>query len=171
MTLGADFLPRLLSALVLGPAALAVAWFGGWPFLAFWTIAALLVLWEWACMTGLRPHLPVLLLGVSTLAACEQMQATANRADGKPKTAKTETKSDDTRILTCFLEYFPGYAVVNDLLHEKRNGAWVQKVSAYRKLRISEEEMRRMLAEGGFDVIGSQTVSRMIYLTAVNALN
>ena len=45
-----------------------------------------------------RRLLPVLLLGVSTLAACEQMQATANRADGKPKTAKTETKSDDTRM-------------------------------------------------------------------------
>lgn len=75
-------------------------------------------------------------------------------------------KSDDTRILTCFLEYFPGYAVVHDLLHEKKDGAWVQKVSSYRKLRIPENEMRRMLEDGGFDVTGSQTISRMFYMTA-----
>jgi phosphatidate cytidylyltransferase len=38
---------RIVSSLVLAPLAIATANFGGLVFLAFWTIAALAVLWEW----------------------------------------------------------------------------------------------------------------------------
>jgi len=38
---------RWISALVLAPLVLAITYFGGWPFVAFWVIAACLVLWEW----------------------------------------------------------------------------------------------------------------------------
>jgi phosphatidate cytidylyltransferase len=40
-------LTRVLSALVLAPIALAAAWFGDWLFAAFWTVAAVAVLYEW----------------------------------------------------------------------------------------------------------------------------
>lgn len=43
-------------------------------------------------------------------------------------------KSDDTRIHTCFLEYFETHVQVYDLLYEKQNDKWVQKVSSYPKL-------------------------------------
>ncbi|HSI39791.1 MAG TPA: phosphatidate cytidylyltransferase [Xanthobacteraceae bacterium] len=56
MTLGADFLPRLASALVLAPLALLITWYGGWPFALLWAAAALIVLREWAAMTDMRPR-------------------------------------------------------------------------------------------------------------------
>jgi phosphatidate cytidylyltransferase len=38
---------RIVSAAVLGPIAIAAAYFGGWPFAVFWAAAAAAVLWEW----------------------------------------------------------------------------------------------------------------------------
>src|SRR6478609_8009881 len=35
-------------------------------------------------------------------------------------------KSDDSKILTCFLEFFTDKVKVTDLLHERINGQWVQ---------------------------------------------
>src|SRR6476660_6098339 len=37
---------RILSALVLAPVAIGVAYVGGWAFVAFWAVASLVVLWE-----------------------------------------------------------------------------------------------------------------------------
>jgi phosphatidate cytidylyltransferase len=39
---------RIVSAAVLGPIAIAAAYFGGWPFGVFWAAAAAAVLWEWS---------------------------------------------------------------------------------------------------------------------------
>jgi len=75
-------------------------------------------------------------------------------------------KSDDSRILTCFLEFYDDYVMVHDLLHERENGTWVQKISSYKKLRISGEEMKGMLTAAGFDVVSMEVISRMIYVTA-----
>ena len=41
---------RVISSALLAPLTILVAWVGGLPFVAFWTIAASIVLWEW---TGL----------------------------------------------------------------------------------------------------------------------
>ena len=41
---------RVLSALLLAPLALVVAWLGDWPFALFWGIAAIAVLWEWTTL-------------------------------------------------------------------------------------------------------------------------
>ena len=38
---------RVGSALVLAPLAIGAAYAGGWPFVAFWTVAAAGILWEW----------------------------------------------------------------------------------------------------------------------------
>ncbi|QIB35677.1 phosphatidate cytidylyltransferase [Ancylobacter pratisalsi] len=53
--LGADFLPRLMSALVLGPVVIVAAILGEWPFEILVGVAAILVLWEWVSMVGVRP--------------------------------------------------------------------------------------------------------------------
>jgi phosphatidate cytidylyltransferase len=45
-------LPRVLSALVLAPIAVAAVYFGGWLFLVFWAVAAAVALWEWARVVG-----------------------------------------------------------------------------------------------------------------------
>jgi phosphatidate cytidylyltransferase len=58
---------RVVSAVVLGLAALAVTWLGGWPFLVFWTLAAAAIGWEWVGLVGARPRASVLSIGGTTL--------------------------------------------------------------------------------------------------------
>jgi phosphatidate cytidylyltransferase len=48
---------RILSAVVLAPLALAAAYEGSWGFALFWTIAALVVLWEWTKLIAGAKHL------------------------------------------------------------------------------------------------------------------
>jgi phosphatidate cytidylyltransferase len=43
---------RIASALVLAPLAIAIAYFGGWPFVLFWALAALGIFWEWAALAA-----------------------------------------------------------------------------------------------------------------------
>ena len=73
-------------------------------------------------------------------------------------------KSDDTRILTCFLEYFSDHVMVHDILYEKQNNAWVQKVSAYPKLRLSEKTITNLLSDHNLKIIKSETINGMTHL-------
>jgi SAM-dependent methyltransferase len=63
-------------------------------------------------------------------------------------------KSDHKRILTCFLEYFADHVEVYDLLNEynMEAGTWDQKVSSYKKLRISKPEIEEMLLDEGLSI-------------------
>ncbi|MEJ2374713.1 MAG: phosphatidate cytidylyltransferase [Pseudolabrys sp.] len=45
-----NLLLRVLSAVVMAPLALLVAWLGDWPFALFWGLAAIAVLWEWTTL-------------------------------------------------------------------------------------------------------------------------
>lgn len=42
-------------------------------------------------------------------------------------------KNDASRILTCVLDYQEEFVTVTDLLHERTENGWQQKVSSYRK--------------------------------------
>lgn len=61
-------------------------------------------------------------------------------------------RSDNDRILTCFLEYFQDYVTVHDVLHERNGSIWQQRVSSYRKLRLSPEWVTTALQTKGFTV-------------------
>lgn len=50
--LGADFVVRAVSAVVMMVAALGLAWAGGFPFLCFWYVVSVVVLWEWHRLVG-----------------------------------------------------------------------------------------------------------------------
>lgn len=76
-------------------------------------------------------------------------------------------KADDDRIHTCFLEYFPGFVRVFDMLLEKQGGQWIQKVSSYQKLRLGVEQVKMMLTAAGFFVHDHEVISRMHYLVAI----
>ena len=43
---------RVASALVLAPLAIALAYFGGWPFVLFWAVAAVGIFWEWTALVA-----------------------------------------------------------------------------------------------------------------------
>jgi phosphatidate cytidylyltransferase len=61
-----NLLLRVVSAAVMAPAAVFVAWLGDWPFVVFWTVAAIAVLWEWLTLVA-GPRYP-LMLASSTMA-------------------------------------------------------------------------------------------------------
>jgi ubiquinone/menaquinone biosynthesis C-methylase UbiE len=75
-------------------------------------------------------------------------------------------KSDTDRILTCVLEYNPGFVTVTDLLHEKTDGGWTQKISAYRKVRIATAEAVKTLEESGLKIIAAQAHGGLTTLIA-----
>src|SRR5437016_3989166 len=54
---------RVLSALVLAPLAIGVAYVGGWPFVVFWGLAALGVLWEWTTLVAARDRRSIIMVG------------------------------------------------------------------------------------------------------------
>jgi phosphatidate cytidylyltransferase len=59
---------RIVSSLVLAPLAIAAAYFGGFVFFAFWTVAALAVLWEWQTLVCVDERNPVLAIAAVALA-------------------------------------------------------------------------------------------------------
>jgi hypothetical protein len=71
-------------------------------------------------------------------------------------------KSDADRILTCFLEYFPEKVRVTDILHEKEDGRWQQKISSYEKVRVSENAVLNILKDTGFNIRFKVTHNRML---------
>ena len=60
-------------------------------------------------------------------------------------------RSDERRILMCFLEYEEDCVVVNDVLHERSGDAWDTRISSYRKLRLSSERVLGSLESFGLD--------------------
>lgn len=75
-------------------------------------------------------------------------------------------KSDEKRILTCFLEYFPQHVRVTDILYEKRDNGWHQKISSYEKVRIAPEVVKAQLAANNLQIIFEGTVSRLTTIIA-----
>ncbi|MCK6447807.1 MAG: class I SAM-dependent methyltransferase [Planctomycetes bacterium] len=53
-------------------------------------------------------------------------------------------RSDDTRTLTCFLDYRDEHVLVHDIVHERGTEGWTMRVGVYPKLRLATE---RVLAE------------------------
>jgi SAM-dependent methyltransferase len=73
-------------------------------------------------------------------------------------------KQDQQKILTCFLEYFSDYVTVHDILYENINDVWVQKISAYTKLRLSVNTIKEMLTKNQFNVLHEETINHMVHL-------
>jgi Methyltransferase domain len=61
-------------------------------------------------------------------------------------------RSDADRILTCFLEYEEEAVIVHDILSEREGSTWRQRVSAYRKLRLSAAWVVGTLVSKGLHV-------------------
>src|SRR5688500_14476535 len=60
---------RIVSAAVLAPLALGIAYVGGLPFTLFWCAAALVVLWEWTRLVCGRGRRAAFATGAVSLAA------------------------------------------------------------------------------------------------------
>lgn len=75
-------------------------------------------------------------------------------------------KTDDTKILTCILDYEDEFVTVTDLLHEKINDAWVQKVSSYEKVRLFTNDVLDYLEANGMTINFNQPVNGMTTILA-----
>lgn len=75
-------------------------------------------------------------------------------------------RSDETRILTCFLEYEPDVVLVHDILHERKSDGWQTRTSHYRKLRLSPEHLIASLQSNGFNVRREAGMRGMVRLVA-----
>jgi SAM-dependent methyltransferase len=60
--------------------------------------------------------------------------------------------SDSKRIFTCFLEYYPTYIKVFDIVYEKEKERWIQKISSYKKLIISQAVIKKYFENAGFKI-------------------
>jgi 2-polyprenyl-3-methyl-5-hydroxy-6-metoxy-1,4-benzoquinol methylase len=78
-------------------------------------------------------------------------------------------RSDDSRILTCFLEYEPEALLVHDILHQRTPQGWQTRVSHYRKLRLSPEHLVASLQSSGFSVRCETGMRGMVRIVAQNA--
>jgi len=75
-------------------------------------------------------------------------------------------RSDADRILTCFLEYFADRVMVHDLLHERIDGHWRLRVSAYPKLRLGTAWVTERLQEQGLQVRTGARPNGMVQVIA-----
>ena len=78
---GSELILRILSGLVLAPLAVGVAYLGGWAFMVFWGIAALLVLWEWCTLVAAGERSILLIAGAAVLFALLLASASAPDAE------------------------------------------------------------------------------------------
>jgi phosphatidate cytidylyltransferase len=65
---GPELALRVVSAIVLAPLAIGVAYIGGWPFALFWGAAAIGVLWEWTSLVAGADRWSVVMAGAVSLA-------------------------------------------------------------------------------------------------------
>jgi SAM-dependent methyltransferase len=75
-------------------------------------------------------------------------------------------RSDERRILTCFLEYEEDTVVVHDILHERAGDAWETRVSSYRKLRLAPDRVIASLETIGFETRREKAANGMVRLVS-----
>jgi SAM-dependent methyltransferase len=76
-------------------------------------------------------------------------------------------RRDENRILTCFLEYGPDTLTVHDLLTERSDGQWVQKVSSYPKLRLAPDWVETKLQSLGLTSRRETSPSGMVRIVGI----
>ncbi len=76
-------------------------------------------------------------------------------------------QADDTRIMTCFLEYTSSDAVtVHDLVYVRNEGRWNLNKSSYQKLRLASGWVADALHEAGFNHIWETPAGRLLMIAA-----
>jgi SAM-dependent methyltransferase len=75
-------------------------------------------------------------------------------------------KADETRILTCCLDYEETKVRVTDLLHYQTENGWVQKVSSYDKVRVSPAEIESINLRNGLKIRSNKIIQRLVTIIA-----
>jgi len=75
-------------------------------------------------------------------------------------------RNDESRILTCFLEFDAEVVFVHDILQERTPDGWSTRVSHYRKLRLAPERVIACIESNGFSVRREAGKTGMVRLVA-----
>lgn len=75
-------------------------------------------------------------------------------------------RSDESTIVTCFLEYHENIVEVYDLIYRLKGERWVLNVSSYPKLRIERNWVCQQLRKSGLKVIQNEIINGMICIVA-----
>lgn len=75
-------------------------------------------------------------------------------------------RSNETRLLACFLEYEPASVVVHDILHELEPDGWATRVSHFRKLRLAPGDLVAQMEACGFEARSEAGVRGLVRLVA-----
>jgi SAM-dependent methyltransferase len=75
-------------------------------------------------------------------------------------------QSDESTILTCFLEYREDVVEVYDLLYRKEGDRWMLSTSSYPKLRIDKNWVCEQLRKSGLEVVQNTIINGMICIVA-----
>lgn len=75
-------------------------------------------------------------------------------------------KSDNSRILTCCLDYLDNQVLVTDLLYTKIENEWHQSISSYYKVRIGITEIIDLIQDAGLKVLYNEQVNRLTTIIA-----
>ncbi len=75
-------------------------------------------------------------------------------------------RSDESKILTCFLEYHKEVVEVYDLLYRKEGEQWVLSVSSYPKLRLDKRWVGEQLRKVGLRVLSNEFANGMVSIVA-----
>lgn len=78
-------------------------------------------------------------------------------------------KSDENKILTCYLEYQPDKIMVSDLLYENINGEWKFSISSYPKYRVKKQLMIDILKNTDFEILKDDALNGMQIIVAKKA--
>lgn len=80
-------------------------------------------------------------------------------------------QADDSRIMTCFLEFSsPDAVIVHDMVYSRENGVWSLKKSSYPKLRLAASWVAEALRAAGFVEVREQTAGRLLLMTAIKRI-
>ena len=75
-------------------------------------------------------------------------------------------RSDEERILTCFLEYGDTTVTVHDLLHYREGTSWRLRAGSYPKLRLSPQWVVQQLSSLGLSAVRDTLPGGMIRIVA-----
>ncbi len=75
-------------------------------------------------------------------------------------------RSDGERIFICFLEYCNDRVIVYDIVYERKESGWEQKVSSYPKIVLPPSAVEGMLVSAGFRIVNSSVERGMVSLIA-----
>jgi cyclopropane fatty-acyl-phospholipid synthase-like methyltransferase len=76
-------------------------------------------------------------------------------------------RSDEEKIMTCFLEYASDDAVlVHDLIHIREGREWKLEKSSYRKLRLAQQWVIDALGRAGFSILKQEPAGRLTLIVA-----